>query len=83
MNPLEEIDVLCPYCNEIITLLIDCSQSQQSYTEDCFVCCRPIVVIVHLPLYDPLYDPMAMDSTAEQGTDDDLALSVQVRREDD
>jgi hypothetical protein len=37
-----EIEVECPYCGESFTILADPSQSQQSYVEDCFVCCRPI-----------------------------------------
>jgi|TARA_B100000902_G_scaffold26090_1_gene31348 hypothetical protein len=40
---LLEKDVTCPFCWERITLLIDPSESQ-IYTEDCFVCCRPILV---------------------------------------
>ena len=39
---IEEL-VTCPFCWESITLLIDPSESQ-IYTEDCFVCCRPILV---------------------------------------
>lgn len=35
---------LCPYCGESIELLIDCSVEEQEYIEDCFVCCRPIIV---------------------------------------
>lgn len=34
----------CPYCGELIELLIDCSVPEQSYYEDCSVCCRPILV---------------------------------------
>ena len=34
----------CPYCGEVITLLIDTSIAKQSYIEDCEVCCRPIRV---------------------------------------
>ena len=37
----------CPYCGESIELVIDCSIDQQSYIEDCFVCCRPITVSVY------------------------------------
>ncbi|MDH5485453.1 MAG: CPXCG motif-containing cysteine-rich protein [Gammaproteobacteria bacterium] len=42
MNELESKDIQCPYCGEIINVVIDCSVSQQSYIEDCQVCCRPI-----------------------------------------
>nr|MBV6630526.1 CPXCG motif-containing cysteine-rich protein [Oceanococcus sp. HetDA_MAG_MS8] len=42
----EEIPAECPYCGEVITLLVDGTAGAQSYIEDCFVCCRPIVVQV-------------------------------------
>ena len=34
--------VSCPYCAELIEVLIDPSISSQQYIEDCRVCCRPI-----------------------------------------
>ena len=36
----------CPYCWEEISMLIDVSQSSQSYIEDCETCCNPIQIIV-------------------------------------
>ena len=42
MNELKEHRIQCPYCGEIIDVLIDCSVEQQTYIEDCQVCCRPI-----------------------------------------
>lgn len=48
MNLLEECAADCPYCGEPITLLIDASESEQSYVEDCEVCCRPMVVSVQV-----------------------------------
>jgi len=42
MSLLETINTTCPYCGEPIVLIIDCSEDEQSYIEDCFVCCRPI-----------------------------------------
>ncbi len=39
---LESRDVYCPYCGEQFEAVIDTSVSQQSYIEDCEVCCRPI-----------------------------------------
>ena len=41
---LDERAVTCPYCGEPITLLIDGSEGDQRYVEDCSVCCRPIEV---------------------------------------
>jgi hypothetical protein len=38
-----EIAVNCPFCGEEITVVVDISvDGEQSYVEDCFVCCRPI-----------------------------------------
>ena len=33
----------CPYCGEVIEILVDQSLPEQEYVEDCQVCCRPIV----------------------------------------
>ena len=34
----------CPYCWEEISMILDVSIPQQSYIEDCEVCCNPIEV---------------------------------------
>ena len=34
----------CPYCWESITMLLDLSIANQSYVEDCEVCCNPVVL---------------------------------------
>ena len=34
----------CPYCGENISMLIDLNHTNQLYTEDCEVCCRPIEI---------------------------------------
>ena len=36
--------VICPYCGESISVLVDDSLPDQRYVEDCEVCCRPIVL---------------------------------------
>jgi len=36
----------CPYCGESISVMIDDSITEQQYTEDCQVCCRPMVMDV-------------------------------------
>jgi hypothetical protein len=41
-----ESEVVCPFCGETFTSVIDCSEDSQSYVEDCYVCCRPIVFTV-------------------------------------
>ncbi len=37
-------EVMCPHCGEIITLFLDLSIDEQSYIEDCSVCCQPMTV---------------------------------------
>jgi hypothetical protein len=45
MSPtLCENESECPYCGETITVLIDPSITEQTYIEDCSVCCRPIEI---------------------------------------
>ncbi|MEO9891848.1 CPXCG motif-containing cysteine-rich protein [Aurantibacter sp.] len=34
----------CPYCWEEISMLMDTSIQQQTYVEDCEVCCNPIEI---------------------------------------
>ncbi len=41
---LEEYVFTCPYCWQSISMLLDLSVEQQTYVEDCEVCCRPIEV---------------------------------------
>jgi cysteine-rich CPXCG protein len=43
-NELKSEHVSCPYCGEMIEILVDCSEPSQGYIEDCQVCCRPINV---------------------------------------
>ena len=43
MNFLTEETVNCPYCGEAIEVLIDPQEAGQQYTEDCQVCCKPIL----------------------------------------
>ncbi len=43
---LQEKTTNCPYCGELIGLLVDPSIPAQAYIEDCSVCCRPMEVHV-------------------------------------
>lgn len=41
----EEYAFTCPYCWASITMLLDTSlDAEQTYIEDCEVCCRPIQI---------------------------------------
>jgi len=48
MDGLLESQIGCPYCGEIIDVLIDASVDEQQYIEDCQVCCRPIIFVVRV-----------------------------------
>ncbi|MBG8560564.1 MULTISPECIES: CPXCG motif-containing cysteine-rich protein [Pseudomonas] len=38
----------CPYCGEQVETTVDLSGGDQSYIEDCQVCCRPIVFVLQV-----------------------------------
>ena len=42
----ESISISCPYCGEPIAIEPEPSDEPVEYTEDCGVCCRPIVITV-------------------------------------
>ena len=46
MIDITERPVQCPYCGEWVTIVVDGSVSEQRYVEDCFVCCRPMHLLV-------------------------------------
>ncbi|MGK2924836.1 MAG: CPXCG motif-containing cysteine-rich protein, partial [Lysobacterales bacterium] len=45
---IQEANVICPYCGEVISILLDGSVEEQEYIEDCQVCCKPIVMHVRV-----------------------------------
>ncbi len=42
----------CPYCGERVSVLVDPSEAEQDYIEDCEVCCRPITLMVRIEADD-------------------------------
>ena len=46
INALDVKKIPCPYCGEMIDIVVDCSVAEQDYIEDCQVCCRPINLTV-------------------------------------
>ena len=44
MNLLQSQEASCPHCGEPIGLTLDLSVPEQSYIEDCPVCCKPMIV---------------------------------------
>lgn len=53
-------DITCPYCGETIQIRLDLSAGDQSYVEDCQVCCQPILVGVQVDARGML-DTLAAD----------------------
>jgi hypothetical protein len=45
----ETHEAVCPYCWETIELEVDLSAGGQTYTEDCAVCCQPLLVRLTIP----------------------------------
>lgn len=45
---IQETDIRCPYCGEVISILLDGSVDEQEYIEDCQVCCKPIILYVQV-----------------------------------
>jgi len=46
MDLLRGQQATCPHCWETIELTLDLSVEEQTYIEDCPVCCRPMAVSV-------------------------------------
>ena len=50
MNTLSEKIISCPYCSEVIEVLVDQQEAGQQYIEDCQVCCKPIIFKVSIDI---------------------------------
>jgi uncharacterized Zn finger protein len=44
----DEIDVTCPYCGEPGTVELTGEEEDESFVQDCAVCCRPWQVRVRI-----------------------------------
>ena len=42
MESEKEVFFRCPYCGERVSMIVDELYGDQSYIEDCEVCCNPI-----------------------------------------
>ncbi len=40
----EEHFFTCPYCWQTVSIILDLSIAEQTYIEDCEVCCNPIQI---------------------------------------
>jgi len=70
-NVIVERRISCPFCAESMFILLDLSAGDQSYIEDCQVCCQPMQVsFVLLDLPDH-----GMDAQSENA--DSISLQVE------
>ena len=46
MSLLQTSTIDCPYCGEAIEIVVDTTVPEQSYVEDCPVCCQPMLLQV-------------------------------------
>ncbi len=53
---LESHVVVCPYCGEEIEIDVESMNTEQSYVEDCSVCCRPIQLSIQPGDDGPMID---------------------------
>ena len=60
---METAEINCPYCGEMIKMVVDESVKNQIYIEDCEVCCRPIQLNISV-------DPDGFISVNTQREDD-------------
>lgn len=42
----QEVSFRCPWCAEVVSALVELSEADQEYIEDCEVCCRPMALHV-------------------------------------
>jgi hypothetical protein len=54
-----EQEAVCPYCGELVSLWLEDVGDDQSYVEDCPVCCRPWQVTVRRDEHGDLYASIA------------------------
>ena len=43
---VELVSIQCPYCGEEFEIEVEASPDEQSYIQDCEVCCHPIALTV-------------------------------------
>jgi phage FluMu protein Com len=44
----EYTEIQCPHCGELQDINIELLQEQQSYIEDCQICCKPMVLNIQI-----------------------------------
>ena len=42
MDLIRELDITCPYCWEVFSIVVELGTGDMEFIEDCQVCCHPI-----------------------------------------
>jgi transcription elongation factor Elf1 len=48
MPVTDSTEIECPYCGESQAVNIELTMAHQSYTEDCQVCCKPMILNIEV-----------------------------------
>jgi transcription elongation factor Elf1 len=48
MPVTDNTEIECPYCGEPQSVNIELTTAHQSYTEDCQVCCKPMILNIEI-----------------------------------
>ncbi len=43
-TPVIDRRIRCPFCDESMSVIVDLSAGNQSYVEDCQICCQPMQI---------------------------------------
>lgn len=48
MNPIETLNLACPWCDAPLEIDVDLTAGDRCYVEDCQICCAPMVVTLEI-----------------------------------
>jgi hypothetical protein len=64
MRPLDSFDLACPWCGSPVELTVDATAGSAEYVEDCWTCCRPMLIRTQV---DPYADEPVLVSVEREG----------------
>ena len=55
---IEDIEIICPYCGQVMEADVDCTAGNQIYYEDCQVCCAAVKFIIKVDDFGNLQEAL-------------------------
>jgi hypothetical protein len=46
MDLIAQAEIRCPHCGQVFPLEVDTSEAEQTFIEDCNICCRPMTLTI-------------------------------------